>query len=164
MQQDETAERVLDAWHQHVAEIPSTFGRLAFLAGLKNTNTGRYTHYLLRSAFSDDDTDKIIRRTHLQVFAEWLSYTLARQQSDLNLFLSSVEGHRRQIMAACAVLAPHVWCIPDEAAEHERQLYLADLDAILQPIYIQYGLTPGETASKPNFDAFGLPQWGRFTN
>lgn len=164
MQRNETAERILDAWQQHVSEIPSTFGRLAFLAGLKNAITAKYTHYLLKSALSDDETDKAIRLTHLAVFAEWLTYPLARQQSDLNLFLASVEGHRRQIVAACAVLAPHVWCIPDGVPEHERQLYLADLEAILQPIYIQYGLTASKGAAKPKFDAFGLPYWERFTH
>ncbi len=164
MQRDQIPGRVLEAWQQHVSEIPSTFGRLAFLAGLKNRETGRYTHYLLKSAFGEEETDRIIRRTHLQVFAEWLSYNLARQQNDLNLFLSSVEGHRRQIVAACAVLAPHVWCIPDGAAEHEKQLYLADLAAILEPLYAQYGLTASSRPSLFGFGSFGAAQWGPYTH
>jgi hypothetical protein len=135
------AARVLECWQQQVADIPSTFGRLAFLAGLKNSETARYTHYQLTAAFGADEADKVIRRTHLDTFAEWLSFRLERQQADLNVFMASVDGHRRQILAACAVLAPHVWCIPDGVAEHERRLYLADLEAILEPLYSEYGLT-----------------------
>ena len=115
MQTDEHSERVLDAWQQHVSEIPSTFGRFVF-PGLKNRDSGKYTHYLIKEVFDEEGTDRVIRRTHLQVFAEWLTYTLAQQQADLNIFLSGVDGHRRQILAACAVLAPHVWCIPDGAS------------------------------------------------
>jgi len=162
MQTDEHSERVLDAWQQHVSEIPSTFGRLAFLAGLKNRDTGKYTHYLIKEVFDEGGTDRVIRRTHLQVFAEWLTYTLAQQQADLNIFLSGVDGHRRQILAACAVLAPHVWCIPDGAAEHERRLYLADLAAILEPLYIQYGLLPSPSKNTPGFGGFGAAEWGPY--
>jgi hypothetical protein len=161
MQRDEMAERVVETWQQHVSEIPSTFGRLAFLAGLRHRETRIYTHFLLRSVLGEVDTDRVIRGTHRQTFAEWLSYPLAQQQADLNLFLAGVEGHRRQIMAACAVLAPHVWCIPDGIAEHERQLYLADLAAILEPIYIQYGLTAGERTKEPDFSGLGTPEFGR---
>src|SRR5512139_2305880 len=106
MQRDENSDPVLEGWYQHVERIPSTFGRLAFLAGLKNCESGRYTHYRLKSVLDDQETDRIIRTAHLRVFAEWLSYTLAQQQTDLNVFLAGVEGHRRQILAACAVLAP----------------------------------------------------------
>ncbi len=165
-QDDNSRERAFELWRQHVAEIPSTFGRLAFLAGLKNRETGRYTHYLLKSSLGESETDAVIRRTHLQVFAEWLSFNLQRQKADLNVFLAGVEGHRRQILAACAVLAPHVWCIPDGAAEHERQLYLADLTAILEPLYAEYGLTAtvDMESQSPAPGGFALPQWDPFSN
>lgn len=148
------AARVLESWQQQVADIPSTFGRLAFLAGLKNSETGRYTHYQLTAAFGADEADKVIRRTHLETFAEWLSFRLERQQTDLNIFMASVDGHRRQILAACAVLAPHVWCIPDGVAEHERRLYLADLEAILEPLYTEYGLMASPKSKTLRFPGF----------
>jgi hypothetical protein len=133
---------VLQLWKQHVCNIPSVFGRLAFLAGLKNPETGTYTHFYLSAQLGTVEADKVIRTSHIGVFFEWLVFNLQEQHADLNLFLASVEGHRRQILAACAVLAPHVWCIPNEAQEHERRLYLADLETILEPLYNQYGLTP----------------------
>jgi hypothetical protein len=148
------AERASEVWRQQIAEIPSIFGRLAFLAGLKNTETGRYTHYQLTPSFGPDITDQVIRRSHLRTFSEWLSFNLEKQKADLNLFLSSVAGHRRQILAACAVLAPHVWCIPEGVAEHERTLYLADLEAILEPLYSEYGLTSAERSRMPGFEGF----------
>jgi hypothetical protein len=153
--------RALDLWRQQVADIPSSFGRLAFLAGLKNAETGRYTHFQLTPVFGEDEADRIIRQCHLDEFAEWLSFNLEAQQADLNRFLSGVEGHRRQILAACAVLAPHVWCIPDGAAEHERRLYLADLEAILEPLYAQYGLTATERPKKAGLDRLPVQDYGR---
>ena len=145
---------IVAAWKEQVSEIRSTFGRLAFLAGLKNAETGCYTHYHLAPALGDRETDALIRACHLETFAEWLTFNLERQKADLDLFLASVAGHRRQILAACAVLAPHVWCIPEGAAEHERRLYLADLEAILEPLYTQYNLAAGQS-SEPGLGHFG---------
>jgi hypothetical protein len=143
---------VLQLWKQQVCNIPSVFGRLAFLAGLKNPETGRYTNFYLSAQLGTVEADKVIRTSHLEVFFEWLSFNLQEQHADLNLFLASVEGHRRQILAACAVLAPHVWWIPDEAQEHERRLYLADLEATLEPLYNQCGLTPQALKRPAAFD------------
>lgn len=154
-------ERASEVWRQQISEIPSTFGRLAFLAGLKNSETGRYTHYQLTPSFGHDVTDQVIRRSHCETFSEWLSFNLERQQADLNLFLSGVEGHRRQILAACAVLAPHVWCIPDGVAEHERRLYLADLEAILEPLYSEYGLTAAAKTKTPGLGQFATGDLGQ---
>jgi hypothetical protein len=134
-------ESVLRLWKRHVCDIPSVFGRLAFLAGLKNPETGRYTHFYLCAQLGTAEADKVIRTSHIGVFFEWLSFNLRELHADLSLFLASVEGHRRQILAACAVLAPQVWCIPDEAEEHERRLYLVNLEAALEPLYNECGLT-----------------------
>lgn len=143
---------VLQLWKQHVCNIPSVFGRLAFLAGLKNSETGIYTHFYLTPQLGTVEADKVIRTSHIGVFFEWLSLSLQEQHADLNRFLVSVEGHRRQILAACAVLAPQVWCIPTEAHKHERRLFLADLDATLEPLYNQFGLTPQAPEKLAAFD------------
>ncbi len=145
---------IVATWKQQVSGIRSIFGRLAFLAGLKNSETGRYTHYQLAPSLGERETDAVIRAYHLETFAQWLSLNLEMQKADLDLFLASVAGHRRQILAACAVLAPHVWCIPDGAAEHERWLYLADLEAILEPLYTQYNLGTGSNR-EPRLHQFG---------
>jgi hypothetical protein len=134
-------ERELEAWHRQLAAIPSVFGRLNYLAGLNNKTAGRYIHPGLKATFGALRADRVIRDSHEQVFREWLSFNLAQQKADLDVFLSSVEGYRRQILAACAAAAPHAWLIPDVAAEHERRLYLADLEVVLDTLYSEYGLT-----------------------
>lgn len=141
-------EQAIALWRQHVWAMPSTFARLVFLAGLRNPATGRYSHPQLNSLLAAEAADRAICETHREAFSEWLSLNLESQQLDLNLFLSGVEGYRRQILAACAIAAPHMWCIPEGVAEHERQLYLADLAAILEPLYAEYGVC-ADADSKP---------------
>lgn len=133
--------RTLELWRKCVSEIPSTFGRLAYLAGLRNRETGRYRDPSLQLVLGEEKVDRALRETHHQVFAEWLAFSLKSQSADLNVFLSGVEGHRRQILAACAAQAPHDWLIPEGVAEHERRLYLADLEALLGLLYAEYGLS-----------------------
>jgi hypothetical protein len=142
--------RAVEIWRKRVSEIPSTFGRLAYLASLRSRETGRYNDYGLGRVLAEEEVDRELREAHQQVFADWLAFDLKSQSADLDLFLSSVEGHRRQILAACAAQAPHDWLVPEAAADHERQLYLADLGALLELLYAEYGIRAG-AEPEPSF-------------
>lgn len=136
--------REVTLWRKRVASIPSLFGRLTYLAGLRESEGGPYKHPGLAFVLGDTATDEVIRTCHREVFAEWLALDLKGQYAALNLFLSSAEGHRRQVLATCAAPAARAWLIPEGTADHERQLYLADLQAILQLLAAEYGLTEAE--------------------
>ncbi len=146
--------RALDAWRKSVSEMPSRFGRLIYLASLRNAETRRYKQYRLELVMDPVQVDQAVRELHESMFAEWLALDLRSQRADLDVFLSTVEGHRRQILAACAAAAPHTWMIPDSAPEHERILCLTDLNTILELLYAEYGLTP---AAEESASGQGLP-------
>lgn len=133
--------RELAVWRKRVSEMPSAFGRLTYLASLRSPTTGRYQDYGLGSVLGEEEVHKAVWASHQEALSEWLAFDLKSQSADLDLFLSSVPGHRRQILAACAALAPPVWLIPEGASEPERELFLADLDAILELLYAEYGIT-----------------------
>jgi hypothetical protein len=121
-----------DLWRNTINQIPSTFGRLVYLASLRDPNTGRYQHHGLAQAFGDGEADAVLRDSHERTFSEWLCDGLERQKADLDLYLSSFQSDRSTIVATWIRLAPYRNLIPASAGDPERRLYLSDLEALLE--------------------------------
>ena len=79
-------------WHEVLASEPSSFGRLVFLASLRDSKVGCYRHALLTAYFGEDTGNLVLRIAHEQVFFEWLGYPLRQQQADLKRYLTSLVG------------------------------------------------------------------------
>lgn len=129
-----------DLWRRTLSQIPSVFGRLVYLCSLRDSNSGGYQHYGLSQAFGEDEADRVLRHSHEQAFAEWLCFTLELQKADLDLYLSGLNGNRRTILDTWIRLVPYRNLIPSAAREVERQLYLADLETILELLKNEYGV------------------------
>ena len=112
-----------DVWRKTLSQIPTLFGRLAFLASLRDPRSGRYRHDVLTSLLGPDDGDRAISRSHQQLFAEWLAYSLSDQKQDLDEYLRTVGGPRN--------FRHYHDLIPATAREVERRLYLADLETLM---------------------------------
>ena len=62
-----------DVWSRTLAKIPSAFGKIVYLASLRNENTGKYQHFGLSQIYSDEDADLVLRESHDEAFREWLT-------------------------------------------------------------------------------------------
>ena len=124
-----------------VAQIPTQFGRLSFMASLRDAPTGRYAHPSLIENFGREMADRTLSHAHHQVFMEWLRLNLADQMADLIDYLRSASFRPATL--------PYRELVPANAHEVERQLYLTDLELILQMISFE------PAASAP--DASRLP-------
>ena len=118
-------------WRKTLSQIPTVFGRLAFLASLRDARTGKYSHEGLSRLLSEEDTDRTLCNSHHQVFSEWLSFGLAEQKADLDDYLSASGGSR---------WAMHYRnLVPPTARDVERQLYLTDLETLLELLRFENG-------------------------
>lgn len=121
-----------DLWRRTLSQVPTTFGRIAYLASLRDPNTGRYQHFGLAQIYSEENADRALRQSHMQVFAEWLNYSIEQQKSDLEEYLRSVDANRARILKTWTTLAPYRNLLPTGASEAERQLFVSDLEIILE--------------------------------
>jgi hypothetical protein len=124
-------------WRKTLSQVPTVFGRLAFLSSLRNTATGRYSHDELLRILGPEATDRALCNSHHQVFSEWLKFSLSEQKADLDDYLST--GGRSR----AAFHYRHF--VPPTARDVERQLYLTDLETLLELLKYEHG------------DAFSIP-------
>lgn len=131
---------VSSVWARTLSQIPTQFGRLHYLAGLRNANTGRYEHHGLAHWCGAEEADRALRASHEQVFAQWLNFPLARQKADFDAFLAGLEGGREVVVRAWLTLEPYRNLVPAAARPVERDLYLAEIEALLALLRNELGV------------------------
>ena len=109
---DERDRAIEDVWVPILSQIPTTFGRIAYVAGLRNENTGAYHHFKLALRYADEEADRFLCASHKQIFGEWLNFPLEQQRRDLKENLESVEGEREFVLEKWLTLQPYRNLIP----------------------------------------------------
>jgi hypothetical protein len=129
-----------ESWRRTVSTIATLLGRLAYLSSLRNANTGTYEHFGLSEKAGAAEADRLIRRSHLDLFQQWLCFSLERQKEELESYFSSLDGDRREILSNWLVLGPYAAWVPAESRDVERTLFYSDLETVLELIRTESGV------------------------
>lgn len=81
-----------DSWGDQVAQIPTAFGTLTFLAGFRNRLTGAHHDGDSARRYGEQETARVLQKLHVRAFADWLSLNLEQQTRDAARYLGSTEG------------------------------------------------------------------------
>jgi len=127
-----------DLWRRTLSMIHSVFGRIEYLARIRNPHSGLYEHHGLALVFGAEEADRALRDSHLAVFREWLCMDLERQKVDLELFLAEQPTSRSIMVETWRRLTPYRGLPPVSASKPEVELYLGDLELILEAIRNEY--------------------------
>lgn len=112
-----------------LSQIPTVFGQLVFLSSLRDPATGRYAHRLLEGVLGLEDADRSLLQCHYQVFSRWLAFRLEVQKDDLKEYLNSAG------LSAAVLNYPDL--IPRSSRDVERQLYLTDLETLVELLRLE---------------------------
>jgi hypothetical protein len=126
----------VEFWRRALSQIPTVFGRLVYMSSLRDAATGHYSQDALVRILGAEDADRTLCHHHHQIFSQWLSFSLLEQKDDVGCYLSSVRGPRSVIQ--------YRHLVPRTAREVERQLYLTDLETLLELLRLERG-APSET-------------------
>jgi hypothetical protein len=129
-----------ESWRRTVGTIDTLLGRLAYLASLRNVNTGIYEHFGLAEKVGPSEVDRLIRRHHLEIFQQWLCFKLERQKEELEAYFAGMEGDRREILSNWLGLGPYATWVPVDSREVERKLFYSDLETVLEVIRSESGV------------------------
>jgi hypothetical protein len=133
-----------DLWRNTISQIPSVFGRLVYLASLRNANNGSYEHHGLALVFGEDEANRALKNSHNAVFAEWLSFNLEQQTADLDLYVSGLFEDKRVVVETWIRLAPYRNLPPASVRGVERRLYIADFTALLELLRAANGVAASD--------------------
>jgi hypothetical protein len=111
-----------DLLRSTLLQIPTTLGRVVYLASLCNRTSGKYEHQSLGNWFGVEEADRVLRQNHRKIFSEWLGYSLEEQKNDLSDYLQDRDAGE---------LRPFAALIPPGVTEVERQLFVTDLETLL---------------------------------
>ena len=117
-----------ELWRNALSRIPTVFGRLAYLATLHDPATRQYAHPTLSQTLGREDADRILRHSHHRVFMQWLTLSLAEQKADLDEYFAGPPSALRYRDLP-----------PPNARDVERQLYLTDLETLLELLPFEGG-------------------------
>jgi len=141
-------EAVDDLWERTLMHIPSSYGKLVYLASLRNPDTGRYEHFGLAQHPNNADANRTLRRSHNAIFQEWVNYSLEQKKIDLEFYISTIEAvERAELLDAWLRLTPYKNLVPAAIQGPERQKHISDFEAILGLLKNVYGVaSPDQTS------------------
>ena len=132
----------LDLWQNTLAAIPTHYGRLAYLAGLRNANTGKYEHHGLALLFGAEEANSALRRSHTRCFREWLNLNLDQQAADLDRYVASLGQDSSTVSKAWAEVPAWRHLVPASVRGDERKLFLSEARALLARLQVLAGGSP----------------------
>ncbi len=138
-----------ELWRRTLSQIPSLFGRLVYLATLRDPNTGVYQHFGFAQKYSDREADRTMRRSHSNTFADWLCLSLEEQKRDLDRYLLTIDGEPDLIISNWTRSPPFAAFAPARVREEELSLFLSDVKAILVLLRREYSVSADLPDSSP---------------
>ncbi|HTT33603.1 MAG TPA: hypothetical protein VMH48_08375 [Methylomirabilota bacterium] len=115
-----------------LAGIPTPFGRLAYIASLRDLSCGRYEHAGLAALYPDEALQQALQLCHEQIFERILETPLEQQLEDLRTCLEAMQG-------GLAVAVPH-WLameayrvlLPEKSPDYLKELFCSNCRALLE--------------------------------
>ena len=129
-----------DSWARELSHVRTSYGRLVYLAGLRNADTGRYEHYGVESG-SLGDVHRVLKQIHERIFKEWVGYPLERKKADIEFYIAGIDQvDRAELIDAWLRLTPYKNLVPASIQGPERKKHISDFEAILGLLKNVYGV------------------------
>lgn len=135
-------------WVRDFSQIGTFFGRLVYLAGLRNPDNGRYEQYGCSPGTpSSLVISRDLKKVHENIFREWIGLSLELKKADVELYIASVDDDPRLLVETWLRLKSYMNLVPASVQGPERQRHISDFEAILGLLKNLYGVaSPDQSA------------------
>jgi hypothetical protein len=138
-----------DLWKHTLSQIPTTYGRLVYLASLRDANSGTYRHHGLSAAFGREESLGALRKSHEDTFREWLGLPLSAKSADMISHFQSLEDNPRQVVTYLARGTPYLSQAPDSASPAQRRQFRTEIEILLDLIKNDSGVERFPDSARP---------------
>jgi hypothetical protein len=121
-----------DLFKNTLARIPTVFGRLEYLASLRDPTSGVYKHHGLAAIFGREESRKALSQSHQVVFQEWLNLRLADKKEDLLEYLKGLDEPLSVVLAYWTRIPTYRGYMPASARPSERELFRMEFEVLLE--------------------------------
>ena len=129
-----------EIWAKDLLHIRTFYGRLVYLAGLRNPDTGRYEHYGSPNA-GRAHASRTLKSFHERIFNEWVTHPLERKKNDIDLYIKGIDQvEQAELIDAWLRLTPYKNLVPASIQGPERERHISDFEAILGLLKNVYGV------------------------
>jgi hypothetical protein len=115
-----------------LAGISGEFGRLTYMASLRDLSTGRYEHAGLAALYPDEEMQQALQLCHEQIFERVLETPLERQETDLKECLERMPGGLCPVLAHWQRMEAYRVLMPERAPGYLKELFCSNLRALLE--------------------------------
>jgi len=114
-----------------IEALPSILAQLAYLAQLRDPNTGEYSHPALSGSSRAEEAHRMLERLHTRAYRRWLRLNLEGQKADLDLYLSGLPCSRATVVRTWIQIESYRCFVPASASPPERELFVSDMETLL---------------------------------
>ena len=115
-----------------LAAIPNMFGRLIYIAALRDLSSGNYEHAGLAALYPPEAVQEALECCHYEIFNRILETPLAIQGEDLREALQGMPGPVAETVANWRRMESYRILPPGNAPDYLRELFFSNLAALLE--------------------------------
>ncbi len=120
-----------DLWKHTLSRIPTTSGRIVYLASLRDPTSGTYRHHGLITSFGRDEAVRALRQSHEKEFQAWLNLSLSGKNDDLREYLLGLDASQDEAVEYWIRSGIYRSYVPASAMDPEVDLFCRDLETLL---------------------------------
>jgi hypothetical protein len=122
-------EQTASMWQSVVAQVPTLFGKLLWVASFRVLDSNRYRHPALEQMFAPEVTNRVLEECHRQCFQAWLALGIEKQHQDFVEYIEPLGffGDPKDFLEDAGRRL-----IPATAIKPQRLLFETDLAVVLE--------------------------------